>query len=718
MSIQLKTKPRIRLRLGIAVVFLSVMLPLTIGMTGILYLQNSRLATEQAQTAMNGATHDVVQGMRTLLGSMARVVNLSVTYGKSQGEAIRRVESMRFLVDIMESSPDLYALFFAFQGDGAFYEVFHLPAPEVGRLIDRHPPADAKFALRIIETTEGDRADNWIYFSKWGEVLGVERAPKAVYDPRPREWYKSAVQTKGIATSSVHILSSLGLPGLTLSQKITTDDGEVVGVFAADMLTETLSRFLASHSVGKNGRVFLLDEDGRMLGYPDWKKSMVIQGNTLEISKAENMDDPIVAGAVKKRAQGLGDNFRAELGADGEPYLVSFTAFPEDFGKNWTIGVVAAEREFIGPLRTASVRILEIEIIFLILTGAGIAWGARLLTQPIQILTDETNRIRALDLTGTINVPSQVIEIHTLAEALQSMKAALSCFAAYVPKDLVRQIIDLGSAGGIGGERRQLSILFTDLKGFTATSEFMSPEDVAFRLSIYFEEMSAAILGTHGTIDKFIGDAIMAFWNAPTLDPDHVANACRAVLACRAISEQMSEDFAANNFAPMPTRFGLHLGQAVVGNVGSSDRMQYTALGAAVNLASRIEGINKMYGTSALVTGEVEQEVRGRFLFRNLGLVAPSGVSQPVALFELIACLEEGAPSVASPETLDRIGLWEHAFQLHQNRDWQAALQAFADFTERFPEDGPGKMFLELVQHYAQNPPSADWDGVYRPEGK
>ena len=171
---------RVRLRVGIAVMFLCVMLPLTAVMTGVLYRQNSQLAVQLAESAMDGATNDVLAGVSSLLGPMARVVDLSVAFGKAERDGIRRADGLRPLVDELDQFPELYALFFGFARDGAFYEVIRVPPPESGTTLkDRHPPANARYALRMIDSVDGERVDSWIYVAKWGEVVGVERAPKA-----------------------------------------------------------------------------------------------------------------------------------------------------------------------------------------------------------------------------------------------------------------------------------------------------------------------------------------------------------------------------------------------------------------------------------------------------------------------------------------------------------------------------------------------------------
>lgn len=692
-----ETGSRIRLKVGIVVIFLMVMLPLTAIMTGILYRQNSHLATDMAEAAMQRATADTLSGVRNIFEPIARMVDLSVTFGKAQREALRHPEAWRPLFDELEQLPNLYSLYYGFARDGGFLQMIRLPegVQKFGPRGDK-PPERARYAIRLIGSSSGEKADSYIYLSGWGEVVKVERAPELRYDPRQRPWYEAAAKAKGIANSGVYVFSGTGRPGLTLSRQIATEDGDLIGVFGTDLSIDTLSRFLDSHRVGQHGIVFIMDEDGRLIGYPDPARTVVQEGDRVVIAKAEAVADPVVAEAVRRRTAGAGDRFQADLA--GQSYLVSFTRFPDDFGRNWTIGVVAAEEDFVGPLRQASMAILAIGTVFLLIASFAVLAASRLLTRPINQLIAETQRIRQLDLDAPVDVRSNVTEIHALSTALGSMKGALRSFGTYVPKDLVREIVSSGSESVLGGSRRPLTVLFSDLEGFTHATEHLSPEDVLAELSDYFEAMSRAIHGHQGTIDKFIGDGIMAQWNAPLTDLDHVANACRAVLACRRAEEAINRQRPEGRH--LHTRFGLHTGTAVIGNVGSRSRMQYTALGQMVNLASRIEGLNKSFGTRALVSGAVEENARGHFLFRPLGRVLASGTTTPVTLFELL------------DESLDhhRAEAWRAPFAAWERRDWRAAKEGLAGFLGQYPADGPARLLLAALGTL----PGPEWDGILR----
>jgi adenylate cyclase len=705
---------RIRLRVGIALIFIAIMVPLTAVMTMVLYRQNVELAQDIARGAMERTSAEVAGGLRDLMAPMARMLDMSAAFAKENRGSLRKVESLRPMVESLDSLPEVFAIFLGFAEDGAFYEVLRVPAPGQPGLRNLHPPREARYTLRIKDKVGDELVDSYIYIAKWGDVVGVERAAGSTYDPRPRPWYKAAAAADGVVTSGVHVFSSIGRPCLSLSRRLATDDGATIGVFGADLATDTLSGILARLAVGKDGVVFILDEEGRLIGYPHAERALVQHDGSVEVAKAEQIGDRVTADAVRLHKSGMGDRFRAELGDEGKPYLVSFTAFPGEFGRGWTVGVIAAEDEFIAPLRRASVIILTAGFGVLVLASLAVVWASQAVTLPIQRLIGETARIEDLDLAEDVRVDSVVVEIHALASALARMKAALRSFAAYVPKDILRLIIDSGRGTAIGGVRQPVTVLFTDMAGFTNTSEFMTPEDLAFQLSLYLELLSDTIGSHGGTIDKYIGDAVMALWNAPRADPDHIAAACRGVLACRAALADFNDELVREQFPPMPTRFGLHTGIALVGNVGSVTRMQYTALGAAVNLASRIEGLNKIFLTTALVTAEIEQAVRGRFLFRPLGAVVPSGTSLPAQLFELVGNLDPAGPLPADTATRARCAVWEDAFGHYQARDWQRAAEAFDSYFRAYPDDMSCRVLLERCRAYAASPPPPEWDGALR----
>jgi adenylate cyclase len=215
------------------------------------------------------------------------------------------------------------------------------------------------------------------------------------------------------------------------------------------------------------------------------------------------------------------------------------------------------------------------------------------------------------------------------------MSTVVQTFARYVPKRLVQQLVNTGAGLHLGGSRRQVTVLFSDIEGFTNIAERADPEKLMVYTSRYLAALTETIIQHGGTVDKFVGDCIMAIWNAPTDDPDHVQRACAAALACREVSRRMNAEFEREGWPAYATRFGLHTGEAVVGNIGSEDRMSYTVLGSTVNLAARLETLNKDYGTEILVSAAVARHTRGQFSLCRVDRVRPKGFEASVEVFEL-----------------------------------------------------------------------------------
>ena len=201
----------------------------------------------------------------------------------------------------------------------------------------------------------------------------------------------------------------------------------------------------------------------------------------------------------------------------------------------------------------------------------------------------------------------------------------------------------------------------------------------------------------HGTIDKFIGDAVMAFWNAPDDDPDHVVHACEAVLACLKRNDELNDQFREAGWPAYGTRFGLHAGDAVVGNVGSSDRMNYTALGANINLAARLEGLNKNYRTRVLVSAAVKERVEGRFTFRSVDEINPKGFAEAVRIFEL----RGEAPGISEQAFCQR---WEIVYSAIRQEKPAAALVWLTDFLGQYPGDGVAEYHAGRLRAELQGP--------------
>ena len=279
-------------------------------------------------------------------------------------------------------------------------------------------------------------------------------------------------------------------------------------------------------------------------------------------------------------------------------------------------------------------------------------------------------------------------------------------FSSYVSPDLVKQIEKDPDKLVLGGEQRELTILFSDIRGFTTVSESLAPQELVRLLNEYLSPMTRIVLEERGTLDKFIGDAVMALFNAPLDVPEHADHACSAAVRMLERLKELNVGFAARGMHTLDIGVGINTGPAVVGNMGADIRFDYTAIGDSVNLASRLEGLNKYYGSHILISGDTRGRVTdGRFTFREVDRVRVKGKQHPIVMYELM---------IANSDILPR---FEEGLARYRVRDFIAARAIFEDLAAAHG-DGPSRLYAERCADYMEHPPPGDWDGVYTAKGK
>lgn len=286
-------------------------------------------------------------------------------------------------------------------------------------------------------------------------------------------------------------------------------------------------------------------------------------------------------------------------------------------------------------------------------------------------------------------------------------------FGQYMSETVINHLLEHPEKLQLGGERRRVTLFFSDLAGFTTISERLSPETVVGLLNDYLSAMTEIILSEEGTVDKFEGDAIMAFWGAPLDQPDQARRACRAALKQQAALAELNQRFAGLNLPPLTMRIGLHTGDAIVGNLGSEKRFDYTVIGDTVNLASRLEGVNKFYGSRVMASEVTVVACEGGIEFRELDLVAVKGKEQAVRVFEVL-----GLTGELDPDTERRRHVFAQGLELYREGRFHDAQVHFEALLAEFPADGPAKTFLGRCWQFQTNPPPQPWDTVFRPDAK
>jgi adenylate cyclase len=360
----------------------------------------------------------------------------------------------------------------------------------------------------------------------------------------------------------------------------------------------------------------------------------------------------------------------------------------------------------------------------LLAVGAGVLLGASLaalalargITRPVAALARAARRVGAGGLDTEVAIGSRD-ELGELGAAFNEMTRGLRerdrirrTFERYVSREVASEILRHPELAPRVGVKRELTVGFVDVAGFTTLAEQLAPEAVVARLNEYFDAVCGAVLAEDGTVNEFLGDGVVAFWGAPVPQADHALRACRAALAAREALGRLAARWRAEGLPSPRFRIGLHTGWLVVGELGASERRAYRAVGDAMNVAARIEGVNKVYGTELLISETTRAAAGTALVARELDRVRVVGRGQPLGLFEPVA--------ECTPLQRELIARYAEALAAYRGRDFTAAKQGFAACLALAPDDGPSRVLLERARAFEEQPPPPDWDGVHALESK
>ncbi|VIO65348.1 Adenylate cyclase 1 [Bradyrhizobium ivorense] len=467
------------------------------------------------------------------------------------------------------------------------------------------------------------------------------------------------------------------------------------GVLAVVIEYTRLSRFLAQLEVGRTGTAFILDKSGELIAAPDKDAD--------ELHPAHSRIDmlPLARMAMNEAGDRGGDDaWRRRLSSDGAAYEVALTPLPFP---GWSLVTVIPEAEFLAPVETTLRRLVIGLAVGALLAALLSAMLARsVIAAPLARVVGEIRHVENFALDQVRRHPSRLAEIASLSGAIAEMAAGLAAFRKFIPADLVRSLLRQGIEAKPGGSIQELTVMFIDVVGFTGLSERMGDRVVPL-LSRYLDVASEVIVAHGGTIDKFIGDAVMAFWGAPTAQAEHALLCCRAALACRQAIEAAGVRDDQGHL--LQIRIGINSGRMLVGNVGSELRLNYTVIGDAVNVASRLEGANKHYATQILIGAETKRLVEGAMVTREIDRIAVYGRTEGLAVYELIG----SATGDARPAWIIH---YEEGLLKYRERDFAGARYCFEAALRQRPHDRPAELMLERCKLLEQSGADDEWSPV------
>ena len=495
---------------------------------------------------------------------------------------------------------------------------------------------------------------------------------------------------------------------VTAMKAVQGVDGQPVGVFRAGLLAEQIDGLVrvprAPSGEADPHRLLIADERGRLVSRLSLRDRLVEQPD--ESLRVDSANLPAaVAQALRlgaSRGTRTGPAQRFEI--DGETYLVTFR--PIRFTQSWHLCILVPESHYLGPLNAVRNRLIATALLSLLALAAG-AWAVlRAVRRSFGAVRASTDRMSDFDFSPA-PVASSFSDVDRIMDGLEQAKTALRAMGKYLPLPLVRQLFRERREPMLGSEPAIVSMMFTDIRDFTLLAEAISGDELAGLLGCYFEVVTEAIHEKHGIIDKYVGDAVMAMWNAPRLVAGHPQLCCEAALACRAALSRLYASPEWGDWAHLETRFGLHTAEVMVGHFGAPDRLSYTALGDGVNLAARLESLNKHYTTSILASQAIVDAVAPAFAFRLVDRVVVKGRRRAERVYELLGRHDE-------VDDAEPYRQYERALRRYQERDWSGALRLL----EGLGDDGPALTRRGRCREFIDAPPPAAWDGAYRPTHK
>ena len=553
------------------------------------------------------------------------------------------------------------------------------------------------------------------------------------YDPRKGDWYKKAVERGRVTWSNIYPDKD-GRPVITVAEPFFVD-GRLGGVSAADIVLESLMDRLFDLSDLPATDAVLVNYLGGVRIAADTSAAGGSKWRSFGPDEAPSID-AFLNGALAPAFKAA-ERERSGTIVKGEDLLSFARVFirTRAGGKEWHYLVRTPVSEVTGPAREARTALERLQgalsgaidresrallwalaFAALLALGAALAaaaLGARGVSAPLTALAAALRRVGKGDF-DVRAAPGGADEVGEVSRAVNEMISGLkegvfvkNTFKRYLSASVVDQIIKDPSSLKLGGSERELTVFFSDMSGFTALSEKMEPQKLVGLINEYLSAMTDSIFLQEGTLDKYEGDAVMAFWGAPLAQPDHARRACWAALDNRSRLKELCREWEKRGLPTFDIRIGINTGPMVVGNIGSTARMEYTVLGDAVNTGARLEQLNKIYGTHILISEATREAAGGAVETREVDLLELRGKKKRIRVYELL-----GLPGQIPAARISGYRLYEHGLAAYREKRWDEAEAALRSALAALGEDKPASILLGLIDGVRRTPPSSDWDGT------
>jgi len=686
------TPKKPKLSAVMAAFFVCLTIPVLIFILAYNYYRNSEAIMATLKDDVAKTRQASIENVEGMIRDVTGTLRLLAEEVAADPDFFRTDKSREVLFRALTSAEEIDAAFVSFE-DGYHRAVTRIDADR--RRSDPKIPPTANWHMNFIDgfASGANRRRHRTFFDNWGHVVGEYSVPTKV-DYRTISGYPAAKASGTLAMANPEINSDTGYPIINMRFPLF-HDGAFIGCAGMSITLDVLTRFLATHRASPHSTTIIADvTDGRIIAASEKKKSVRSVGGKLQMTRLDNFADDDVREAYRLRTHTNRDIlFRSPR--DGHELSASFSRFPETFGHPWEAVVITPTADFIGQLKATNRQIFLIIVVLSIAELFLIYLLSRRLSQPIENISRELKSAESLSFERPASRPSKIREIAQLQSAASLLRNSLQSFSSFAPVDVVRGLIKSGIPLALGVETRNLTVLFADLENFSAHAEQSTPDALLEQMSVYFEQVSRAISDEKGVVDKFIGDGIMAFWGAPVALPDHVLRACAGALRAVRRMERANAAWLLEGKPPMRIRVGVNTADVLVGNVGSTERFSYTVMGDGVNVASRLEGMNKTFGTTICISDSVFDAVSSEIVARPMRRVHVKGRKQEFMVYELLGMARSEDPEIGvRPQDKRLNGMTWVASKSFENGDFEEAARRYREILAEFPNDPAAKAML------------------------
>jgi adenylate cyclase len=546
-------------------------------------------------------------------------------------------------------------------------------------------------------------------------------------DNKKKGWFNS----RGYSQNVLH-----GYPPiLSYVVPLEDDSGTLVGMLTLDFGVLQLQKYLmdiTNKKMDRNysfgGIPFVLERRNNkeivVIGHPDPiyiktipDPSIVSESNKFLILAEKHPDQriktftKIIEKEYKEKRDPFNENstgINVGKADDNSLWLYSWTATYPGQKPDWIIGVcVNRDLAYGSVIRSLRITIWVLALLVIVSVFIAIK-NSRIMSKPLERMSKDVIEIGKGNIVFSSDSELLVKEMIDLKDGIEKMKSGLLSFRKYIPYKVVNQVLASRKTAEPFAEKKELTIFFSDLENFTTISESLEPDILVKLIGDHLAMCTNIIQSLDGTVDKYIGDSVMAFWNAPEDCENHELKACQAALACQEKMVLFNERNKAEGLPYLKMRIGISTGTVFVGNIGSDDRLNYTAVGDTVNLASRLEGTNKTYKTWILISDKTQAGIRGQILTRPVDKVAVKGKANAILIHEVL-----GEKENETPELRKIIDLTVLGFEHYLAQRFQQAIDCFKQILGFNKGDHLALFYIERCKGFLVFPPSSDWDGVH-----